>query len=274
MTDLLQRTYTGIVFVAIIIAGTILNPFLFAIVFGGILFLVLKEFYEMSEKSGAYSQKIPGLALGLLLFALIFFNVSGYMPKRYILLILPALFLIFIFELFRNKETPLANIGLTLTGIILIAVPFSLIHYLVFPQFLENKQFYPWLLMGIFFILWSYDTGAYLIGIKWGKFKLFERISPNKSWAGVLGGTCVALIVGIINSILFHVINIIGWEGIAVIIIASGTFGDLVESMFKRSLGIKDSGNILPGHGGVLDRLDSLIFSVPFIFAWLLVLNP
>jgi phosphatidate cytidylyltransferase len=273
LTDLLQRTYTGIIFVIIIIAGIILNPFLFAIVFAGILFLILNEFYRMSQIAGAIPQKIVGTTIGLLLFVLMFLNSSGIMPTKYFLLIIPALFFVFVFELFRNKENPLINIAMTLTGILLYALPFSLINSFVFPGFDGNTQYYPWLLMGIFLILWSYDTGAYIFGIWMGKFKLFERISPKKSWEGVIGGAMIAMIVGVLNSVVFHSLNLIGWIGISLIVIVFGTFGDLIESMFKRSLNLKDSGTLLPGHGGALDRFDSLIFSVPFIFAWLLIFN-
>jgi len=273
LSDLIRRTYTGIIFVIIIFTGTIINPLLFAIIFAGILFFVLKEFYEMAKNSGASPQKIPGIILGILLFLLMFLKNSQFAPENIIWLIIPLVFSIFIIELFRNKEKPLTNIALTLAGIFLTALPFSLLNFFVFTNFQGQQQFYPWLLMGIFFILWSYDTGAYLFGMKFGKFKLFERISPKKSWEGVIGGAIVAMIVGILNSVVFHSVSLSGWIGIALIIIVFGTFGDLIESMFKRSLNIKDSGNILPGHGGILDRLDSFIFSIPFIFAWLMIIS-
>lgn len=271
MTDLLKRTYTGAIVVLIIIAGIVINPFVFLVVFAGILFLALFEFYKMAQLAGASTQKITGIIIGLLLFVLMFLNISGLMPNKFILLVVPAIFSVFIVELFRNKENPFINIAITLTGVLFIALPFSLINFFVFPGFGGNTQFYPWLLMGIFIIIWSYDTGAYIFGMLMGRFKLFERISPKKSWEGAIGGAIIALIVGILNSVIFQSLNLAGWIGLTLIVIVFGTFGDLIESMFKRSLNIKDSGTLLPGHGGILDRFDSLIFSVPFIFAWLLV---
>lgn len=267
----MQRTYTGIIFVTVIVVGIILNPFIFAFVFAGILFLSLNEFYNMAKISGASPQKWSGITAGVILFGLMFFNVSGILTPKFLFLIFPALFIIFIIELYRNKPNPLVNIAITLAGIILIALPFSLVNFFVFPGFEGNVRFYPWILMGVFFILWSYDTGAYFFGILLGRFKLFERISPKKSWEGAIGGAVIALIVGILDSVFFHSLSLSGWIGIAVIVIIFGTFGDLVESMIKRSFNLKDSGTLLPGHGGILDRFDSFIFSVPFIFAWLMI---
>ncbi|MBN1819996.1 MAG: phosphatidate cytidylyltransferase [Prolixibacteraceae bacterium] len=273
MKDLVSRTYTAIIFVIIIVAGIIIRPYIFAIIFAFVLVLVMKEFYEMAKNSGASPQKIPGIVLGLMLFFLMFLKSSGIFPENSIWLIIPFAFSVFIIELYRNKEKPLSNIALTLGGVIFTALPFSLLNFFIFTEVQGHQVFYPWLMLGIFFILWSYDTSAYLFGIKFGKFKLFERISPKKSWEGVIGGAVIALIVGILNSVVFYSVSLMGWIGIALIIIVFGTLGDLIESMFKRSLNIKDSGKILPGHGGVLDRLDSLIFATPFIFTWLMIIS-
>jgi len=273
LTELIRRTYTGVIFVLAIAAGTLIHPILFAIVFAGILVLIMKEFFEMAEKSGAMPQKNFGIILGILLFLAMFLKNSGLARGKITWMIIPLIFTVFIFELFRKKEKPLTNIALTLGGIIFTALPFSLINVLVFTTIQGSIHYYPWLLMGIFFILWSYDSGAYLFGMKFGKFKLFERISPKKSWEGVIGGAVVALIIGILNSVVFSSVSLVGWIGISLIVIVFGTLGDLVESMFKRSLNIKDSGNILPGHGGVLDRFDSLILSLPFLFAWITIIS-
>lgn len=272
MTELLKRTYTGIVFALVLVSGIVFHPIAFVVVFSGIVILALTEFYKLSTISGASPQKWVGSTIGVLMFVLFFLNVSGILPPRTLFLIFPAIFILFIFELYRKKANPLTNIAITLTGVILIALPFSLVNFFVFPGFDGKVQFYPWILMGIFFILWAYDTGAYVFGILFGRFKLFERISPKKSWEGVIGGAVIALVVGILDSVVFHSVSLIGWMGIAFLVIIFGTFGDLVESMIKRSLNVKDSGTLLPGHGGILDRFDSFIFAVPFIFAWLMII--
>lgn len=272
MTELLKRTYTGIAFVIVLVSGIIIHPLLFVVVFSAIVVLAMTEFFNLSRISGASPQKWVGSAIGVVMFNLMFLNVSGILPPRFLFAIFPAIFVVFIFELYRNKPNPLVNIAITLTGVIMIALPFSLVNFFIFPGFDGKVQFYPWILMGIFFILWAYDTGAYIFGILFGRFKLFERISPKKSWEGAIGGAIIALVVGILNSVVFHSINLLGWMGISFIVVLFGTFGDLVESMIKRSLNLKDSGNLLPGHGGILDRFDSFIISVPFIFAWLMII--
>ncbi len=273
MTSLIRRIYTSIALVILIAAGVLIHPTIFAVFFSGILFLIQREFYRMAETSGAHPQQITGIALGITLFILMFLNSSQLVSEKILWLMVPLLFTPFIFELFRKKEKPVTNIALTLTGIIIAALPFSLMSTFIFTNNQGNTQFDPWLLMGIFFILWTYDTGAYLIGIKFGKYKLFKRISPKKSWEGAIGGGIIALIVGILNAVVFDAPGLTGWLGIAGILIVFGTLGDLIESMFKRSLGIKDSGNILPGHGGILDRFDSLLFSIPYIFVWLMLIR-
>jgi len=273
LTSLIRRTYTSIVLVILIAAGVLIHPYIFAVFFSGILFLIQKEFYRMAESSGASPQRIPGITLGIMLFILMFLKNSQLVTENILWLMVPLLFTLFIFELFRKKEKPLTNIALTLAGIVITALPFSLMSTFIFITNQGTAQFYPWLLMGIFFILWTYDTGAYLIGMKFGRYKLFKRISPKKSWEGAIVGGIIALIVGILNAVVFDALSLTGWLGIAGILIVFGTLGDLIESMFKRSLGIKDSGKTLPGHGGVLDRFDSLMFSIPFIFVWLMLIR-
>jgi phosphatidate cytidylyltransferase len=149
----------------------------------------------------------------------------------------------------------------------------SLTNLLAFPLNSGKHVFYPWILFGTTITLWLFDSGAYLIGTPLGKHKLFERISPKKSWEGVIGGGIVAMLAGVLNAWLFQSIELITWLLISSLVIVSGTFGDLVESMMKRSMGIKDSGNLLPGHGGFLDRLDSFIFVVPMVVTLLYLIG-
>jgi phosphatidate cytidylyltransferase len=241
-----------------------------------IAILGLWEFYKLSEKAGCQPQKIMGLVLGVLLFAALvlrFFTTSNHLAAIPVALLLPALFSIFIIELYRKKENPFGNIAFTLLGIIYVVLPFSLICTLPFGEiYLEDVQTYiytPGTIIGLLFILWSSDTGAYLSGKAFGKHKLFERISPGKTWEGTIGGGILSIVVAYIVSLYFTELRMIDWIVIAVIIVVAGNLGDLVQSLFKRSVGVKDSGNILPGHGGILDRFDSLIMATPFIFTYL-----
>ena len=273
MNDLLKRSLTGIAYIAVMLGGIIIHPYVFVVVFGTILFLTQAEFYKISEEAGFMPQKKFGLFLGLLLFILFFLSAKKIIPHFYILLSVPFLFFVFIGELFRRKSNALKNGAITLLGLIYVALPFSLLNFIVFAQTAGDSKFYPWILVGILFIIWFYDSMAYVTGSLLGKHKIAPKISPAKSWEGLIGGTIFAVIVGIINAVLFQEINMVNWIVIALITVIFGTFGDFFESKIKREIGIKDSGNILPGHGGLLDRFDSLLFAIPIIFVWLSLID-
>ncbi len=194
--------------------------------------------------------------------------MSNDLTQRIIILNVPFLFLTFVFELYLKSNKPFENIAYTILGIFYITIPLILFNAMAFMQTQSNE--YHWqILIGYFLILWASDTGAYLAGRQFGKHKLFERISPKKTWEGSIGGLFSAFLLGYICSIYYTDFTLLQWQTIALIIVVTGTFGDLIESMLKRSLSIKDSGNILPGHGGLLDRLDGLFISVPFVFFYL-----
>ena len=169
--------------------------------------------------------------------------------------------LLFIFELYQKNKIPFENVGKTILGVMYVALPLSLLMVVLF----ENHQYRPNLLLGIFLLIWSNDTFAYLVGSQIGKNKLFPRISPGKTWEGTIGGGICTLIVAFLLSLIFKEIELKDWMAIGLIAAVFGTIGDLVESMLKRSKGVKDSGNFMPGHGGALDRFDAFIFVLPFI---------
>ncbi len=273
MTDLLKRTLTGVVFVLVLIVGTIFNPYAFGAVFAILLALSLNEFYNLVKSEIYTPQKVSGMIIGTLVFALFFLHSIGIIRGHTVFFSFPLIASIFIVELYRKKENPFINISITILGIIYIAIPFSLLNFIVFPGMPVDNLFYPWILLGIFLIIWAYDSFAYLFGCWLGKHRLFESISPKKSWEGVTGGGVFAVVMGILNSVFFQSLEMVSWMVISLIVIVAGTFGDLAESLLKRSLDIKDSGNILPGHGGFIDRFDSLLLAIPFIFAWLKIFN-
>ena len=271
MSNLLKRSLTGINFVAVLLSGTIIHPVVFTLVFGTLLFLTQFEFYHLVEKAGFLPHKPAGMAAGMLLFMVCGAIVNGYFPAQFCLIFIPLVIFIFMFEVFRSKAGALQNAAQTLLGFIYVAVPFSLLHFLVFPGFPSNGSFHPWILAGIFFIVWIYDSSAYLLGTKFGRHKMCKTISPKKSWEGFVAGTVFALITGILNAVLFPALSLPDWMIIAILVVAAGTLGDLFESKIKRELNIKDSGSVLPGHGGFLDRFDSLLFAIPFVFIWLIL---
>lgn len=174
----------------------------------------------------------------------------------------------FICELYRKSATPIANIGTTILGAIYVALPMSLL--LILPTLLGRGEWNPWIIMFHIFIIWANDVFAYLFGITLGKHRLFERVSPKKSWEGFIGGLLGAMAMGYVASTFMNG-NAVQWIGMALIAAITGVFGDLVESLFKRSVDVKDSGNIIPGHGGWLDRFDALIISAPFVFIYLVL---
>ena len=164
----------------------------------------------------------------------------------------------------KTERKPFTNIAFTFLGIFYVSVPFALLNITAFNDGAYNYQ----IVFGLLFILWASDTGAYFAGTFFGKRKLFERISPKKSWEGFFGGAALALIFAYGLSRFFDTFSLVQWIIIGLIVIIGGTFGDLVESLLKRSFEIKDSGNSLPGHGGFLDRFDGLLISMPFIVAF------
>jgi phosphatidate cytidylyltransferase len=245
-----------------------------------IAILGILEFYQIVSSENCHPQKIYGATAG----AVLYLAIIGvhYIPYSFdyiaiiflpLFLPIPLFFLPFIIEIYRNKPEPLKNIAFTILPIFYIALPLALlnlindknaVHFLGFPVFLT----------GYFILTWSYDTGAYLYGKKWGKHKLFERISPKKTWEGTIGGSAIALLIATGLSFLVKEIKLVDWLALTGIILVFGSFGDLVESLIKRNLNIKDSGTILPGHGGILDRFDSILISAPFVFLYFIIRFP
>ena len=183
----------------------------------------------------------------------------------YFMLLVP---LTFVIELFRKGETPLRNVAVTLAGIWYVALPMTLMLFI--PLMLNGGVWRAEAFLFYLFIVWANDVCAYHVGMTIGRHRLCERISPKKSWEGFFGGVAGALGMGAIGA------SVVGgscglWLGLAAIVAVSGVLGDLVESMFKREAGVKDSGNILPGHGGMLDRFDALMISSPMAFVYLVM---
>lgn len=269
MKNFTKRTLSGIIYACLMLAGATLHPVLFALVFGTLLFFTQFEFYKLVETAGTYPRKITGLSMGILLFVICFGMVNNFLPTRSYLLFIPAMIIIFLIELFSEKSGILQNSSVTVTGFIYVAVPISLLNFVVFPGYPMQSEFKPAILTGVLFIIWIYDTFAYIIGSNFGKHKINQKISPNKSWEGVIGGAATALIMGTLNSVIFKGSEIFDWLIISILVVIFGTIGDMFESVIKRRLNVKDSGNILPGHGGLLDRLDSFLFVIPVVYVWL-----
>lgn len=269
LKNLIKRTLTGIIFVGLLIFGIVFSPYSFAVLFLLITVLSLWEFYNLVKVEAILPIKIFGVIIGGLFFLCSFAYAYELIDKKYFYLFILAFLIIPIIELYRKNRHPFTNISYTILGLVYVVVPFSLLNYIVLEAATCGVNFCPNILLGIFFIQWASDTGAYLTGMSIGKTRLFERISPKKSWEGSIGGAIIALGVSWVISLYFNDLQLIEWLVVALLIIVSGTYGDLVESLLKRSINIKDSGTILPGHGGMLDRFDSMLFAAPAVFVYL-----
>lgn len=282
------RTASGTVLLLLVLVSVFVSPYSFAAFVVVVCIGGLYEFYNIAEKGGAVPQKKYGIAVGALGVAVNFMVAVDFLsPEIWVafIILLLSFFGIFIAELYRKKGNPLANIAATVTGIMYVALPLSLLSYIaMFPEqdvmspqrVVASGSYKPWVVLGYIFIVWANDIGAYLFGIAFGKHKLFERISPKKSWEGFFGGVFTAAVTGVVIGKMMEYPhagehNILFWAGLSLIVVVTGVLGDLVESMFKRAVSIKDSGNIIPGHGGFLDRFDALLFSVPFVYVYFII---
>lgn len=274
MSELGLRITTGVALLAVVLAGTLMNTMVFVLVFGGIGLLCLVEFFGLiyghnEENATNLVRKTLGISLASLPFLIAFFSLENDE-----LMSNPAVFgsvvigvsLIMLFEMFTHAEKPIKNIGFTSLGVFYIGIPFGML------LLLQDMQS-PRLILGMILLVFMNDSLAYITGRLFGKTPLFPRISPKKTWEGAIGGVIFTLLLAFSYSFipLFNSISLKDWLAVAVLVAVFGPLGDLTESMLKRNLAIKDSGSLLPGHGGFLDRFDALIFTIPFVtmYFWL-----
>lgn len=264
---MLTRAITGALFVAALIAGIYFNEIIALSLFSLIVLLGTDEFYTLVKKSKTIQPiRFWGLLTNLITFVILGLVILKIIDTKFIVVSFLMLFLTFIFELYRKKNHPFINISYTVLPVLYIVLPFAMLYHL---SFYNTNEYSFQVILGFFFLLWTSDTGAYLSGRFFGKHKLFERISPKKTWEGSIGGALLTIGIAYILSIYFTNLNFTNWIVIGVLTTVFGGLGDLVESMLKRNLNIKDSGNILPGHGGILDRFDGLLIGIPFVYTYL-----
>lgn len=265
-SNLVQRVVTALIGAPLLIFCIYYSPITFWLLFLALTILTQYEFYKLLGMSGSFPLKIYGTFCGAMLVSLTFFIESYHIDFENYYIMVPLLTLTFFIKLYRKKDKrPFENLGYTFLGIIYVAIPFSLLYEVTFLKGI----FQPLLPIGILVILWGSDSGAYFAGRFFGKRKLFERISPKKTWEGFFGGAIIALVVAFFFWKASGLMSLMEWLSIASIIVVTGTLGDLVESLFKRSIEIKDSGSLIPGHGGFLDRFDGLLLSMPFIVTFI-----
>ncbi len=275
--NLVVRALTGALFVVIIVTCLVVGPLPFALLFALITGLTTWEFCTIVNRNAGLqvNRLITTIAAVYFFFACVGFNMRVMGADIFIPYLISIIYL-FISELYFDRSTSLQNWAFAMMAQLYIALPFSLLSSLSFfpslspelgiPQIYYSSVF----TLSVFVFLWSSDSGAYCFGSMFGRHRLFPRISPKKSWEGSVGGAVVALAASQIIATLSPefclgnaVLNRIGWAGLALVVVVFGTWGDLVESLLKRKLGLKDSGHILPGHGGMLDRFDSSLLAIP-----------
>lgn len=277
LSNLIVRTITGVLFVAAVVAS-FLDPIGMEVLFALVTGLTMWEYCGLvNEKDGVQVNPVISTVAGVYFFFAVGGFCSGVVPTGAVFIpYLLTIVYLFISELYTGNENAIEDWAHTMLGQMYVALPLSTINVLAFNGTAAGQiEFNNMVPLCVFIFLWTNDTGAYCSGSLFGKHKLFPRISPGKTWEGSVGGAVLVLAVAAAIHFMYPQIeneiglNIIQWMGLALVIVVFGTWGDLVESLFKRTLGIKDSGNILPGHGGMLDRFDSSLMAMPAAVVYL-----
>ncbi len=276
MNNFIVRTLTGVAFVAVLVASIVYSPFSFGALFAVVSALSTMEFCNIVNKqAGVQTNVFISILASLMLFFAIFAYSCGYanavllVPSSVFLPYLLTIIYLLVSQLYTGRENALASWAFTMMGQLYVALPFALLNCIAFVPYPQSSMGTAYIFMyplAVFLFLWSSDSGAYCVGSLLGKkipYRLFPSISPNKSWIGSIGGTLLAVGVGAIISRFEPSLTLLQWMGFGLVVAIFGTWGDLVESQIKRQLGIKDSGNVLPGHGGMLDRFDSSLLAIP-----------
>lgn len=270
MKNLFQRTISGIVYLIILIGSLFLGKYAFGLVFITTGILALSEFFDLAGVDHSTRLKLPGLITGAFFFIVVFLTFSGILEYRYLAVtaIFPVVLLIY--ALYQPVVSVTDDVSKVFLGWLYIIAPLCIMIYLVFPAVNSNNYTHR-IVLGILTLVWINDTGAYVTGSTLGKHKLFPRVSPKKSWEGLFGGTLFTLAAAFFMNRIMGLLTIPDWLVLAAIVSVFGAFGDLVESLIKRKANRKDSGTLIPGHGGVLDRIDSVLFVMPVAVAYLMV---
>lgn len=271
--NFIQRAVTGVLFVAVLVGCILYGPLSFGILFTIICALSVHEFAHLVNQNDEVTINSTITALGgaYLFLALMSFCTQQSIGSGVFLPYLLLILYLMITELYLKRRNPIGNWAYSMLSQLYVALPFALLNVLAFQNSptTSSVTYNPILPLSIFVFIWLSDTGAYCVGSLIGKHHLFERISPKKSWEGSIGGGVFSIASSLVFAHFFPIMSYWQWAGLAIVVVIFGTWGDLTESLMKRQLGIKDSGNILPGHGGMLDRFDSALIAIPAAVVYL-----
>ena len=279
MINVMKRILSGAIYIALIVGAILLldnSPVMYLLVFSLLIVLGIGEMVTMAKNDAAQSWLVNVIDMlgGVGLFVAFYMHYEGETMQSRALWLLPVAFYVIIrciVQLYRPQQNALHSLERSFFSLGYVALPVSLLNCIM-------SITAPRLLLGMFMFIWLYDTGAYCVGMLLGRHRLFERISPKKSWEGVIGGVAACIAGAYATHYwfdeFFQVPELATWVGLSVVVAVFATFGDLVESLIKRSVGVKDSGSILPGHGGILDRIDSLLLVAPAVLIYLLLIVP
>jgi phosphatidate cytidylyltransferase len=273
LNSFITRTISGFFFVVILISCIYFYHTLLFSLLALLSFIGVYECNQLLKKTKNQFNWVFSFIPSIIFFLLITLSWKYTVDLKYYSLLILPFFLLLIFTLFSKVENPLNYVSSSFFGFLYVAIPFWCLYQLGFLSNSVTNEYSPNIILGFFFVMWANDTGAYLTGKAFGKHKFFPRISPNKTWEGTIGGIVIGVIIAYYNHFWFENLNVVNWIVVGFIITIFGTLGDLVESMFKRAAKVKDSGKIMPGHGGVLDRFDSTLLAAPMVWLYLLLLG-
>ena len=278
MKNLFKRILSGAIYIALIVTAILLldnSPVMYLLVFSLLIVLGIGEMITMAKEDDTQSWLVNIIDMlgGAGLFVAFYMHYEGETMQSRAMWLLPVaayLLLRTIVQLYRPRQNALHSLERSFFSLGYVALPVALLNVIM-------SITAPRLLLGVFMFIWLYDTGAYCFGVMLGRHRLFERISPKKSWEGLIGGVAVCVAGAFATHYwfdeFFQVPDLNTWVGLSVVVAVFSTFGDLVESLIKRTVGVKDSGHIMPGHGGILDRIDSLLLVLPAVLIYLLLID-
>jgi phosphatidate cytidylyltransferase len=269
LKNLLQRTIAGIGYLVVVIGSLFLGKYAFGAVFLLLALLALAEYYKLTDIPRYSLATVSGIVTAGLIIVLSFLVACREIHLYYLTIVGLGPLLTFIIALYSPKTDFIKDFSRVFLGIVYIILPIAIMNYLVFPAINEHEYTHR-IVLGIFILVWINDTGAYVTGSIAGSHKLFPRISPKKSWEGLIGGTMLTLLPAFWMNRVMGILSIPDWIILAIVVSVFGVYGDLTESLIKRNANKKDSGTLIPGHGGVLDRLDSILFVIPVSVIYLI----